>query len=233
MKILIGIQARSGSTRLPRKAFEMIAGRMMLDRVVEAGKAAASIIERKGDHDVMVAVLTPEGDPIVPEFRARANIEQGPEHDVLRRYALAAERHAPELIVRVTGDCPLIPPPLIAHLVGLTVEKGYDYLSNVDERIRTAIDGADCEVISSRLLEFADEHARTPYDREHVTTFLRRCPPEWARMGVAVNHHDLSGIKLSVDTPEDLERVRKHFETQFQKYNDAVRIYGKGAIHRL
>lgn len=233
MKVLIGIQARSGSTRLPRKAFELISGRTMLDRVIDSCKTAASIVEKRRGHKTTVAVLTPEGDPIAAEFKARVNVEQGPEHDVLERYRMAVEKHQPDLLVRITGDCPLIPPHLIAHLTGIAIDKEYDYFSNVDDRVRTSIDGADCEVISRKLFAYGVECAKEQHDREHVTTFLRRVPPIWARMGAAVNHYDLSGIKLSVDTPEDLERVRSHFETQFQKYNDAVRIYGNGAIHRL
>lgn len=232
MKILIGIQARSGSTRLPRKAFEMISGRMMLDRVIEACKYAASNIE-KGGHKCAVAVLTPTGDDIVEEFSNRVEIIEGPEHDVLSRYELAVEKHEPELTVRVTGDCPLIPAPLINYLTNLAITKGYDYISNADDRFRTAIDGADCEVISRRLFEYAFEFATRPRDREHVTTFIRESRPEWARYALAHNHFDLSDIKLSVDTKEDLERVRKAFESSFTKYQEAVKFYGKGAIHRL
>jgi spore coat polysaccharide biosynthesis protein SpsF len=232
MKILIAIQARSGSTRLPRKAFEMISGRMMLDRVIEACKFAGRSIE-KGGHKAAVAVLTPAGDPIVQEFGARVEIVEGPEHDVLERYAVAVERYNPELTVRVTGDCPLIPAPLIAYMTNLAINNGYDYISNCDERFRTSIDGSDCEVISRRLFEHAAEFAVKPYDREHVTPFIRRSPPEWARLALAVNHYDLSNIKLSVDTPEDLEAVRKAFEGSFSKYQEAIKVYGKGAIHRL
>jgi spore coat polysaccharide biosynthesis protein SpsF (cytidylyltransferase family) len=232
LRVLIGIQARSGSTRLPRKAFEMISGRMMLDRVIEAGKFAAANLEKNG-HKAIVAVLTPTNDPIVQEFRSRVEIVEGPEHDVLARYQVAAEKYDPELTVRITGDCPLIPAPLITYLTNLAINKGYDYISNADERFRTAIDGADCEVISRRLLDHTAELATRPHDREHVTPFIRRTPPEWARLGLAWNHFDLSGIKLSVDTQEDLERVRQAFETSFAKYQEAAKIYGKGAIHRL
>lgn len=233
MKILIGIQARSGSTRLPRKAFELISGRMMLDRVVDACRLAAQTIERRRGYEASVVVVTPTGDPIVQEFRKRVLIEEGPEHDVLSRYKVAVDKHQPDYLVRVTGDCPLIPGPLIAHLAEMAPFKNYDYFSNVDDRIRTAIDGADCEIISRRLFDYAAEHAASPYDREHVTTFIRKSPPEWAKMAVAINHHDLSKIKLSVDTPEDLERVRAAFEDQFRKFQDATKIYGKEAIHRL
>jgi spore coat polysaccharide biosynthesis protein SpsF (cytidylyltransferase family) len=232
MKVLIGIQARSGSTRLPRKAFELISGRMMLDRVVEACKNAAGFIEKSG-HRCSVAVLTPTGDPIVREFSPRVDVVEGPEMDVLGRYAVAVEKYDPEMTIRVTGDCPLIPPALISYMLGLAFKNNYDYLSNCDERFRTSIDGADVEVISRRLFEYCADAAVEAYDREHVTPLIRRAPPVWARLGLAVNHYDLSAIKLSVDTPDDLENVRKHFETAYSKLQGAMKIYGKGAIHRL
>lgn len=232
MKVLIGIQARSGSTRLPRKAFEMISGRMMLDRVIEACKSAAAYLE-KGGHKAHVAVLTPFGDPIVDEFKNRVEIIQGDEQDVLGRYAVGMNLHRPDYLIRITGDCPLIPPQLITHLFQIAANNGYDYISNSDERVRTSIDGADCEVISARMFDHTEKMARKGYDREHVTPYMRREPPEWAKPGFAINSFDLSGIKLSVDTQEDLERVRKHFESQFGKYQEAVKIYGKRATHRL
>lgn len=231
-KVLIGIQARSGSTRLPRKAFEMIGGRTMLDRVIDACKYAAARMEKSGV-TAHVAVLTPAGDPIVGEFSPRVDVVEGSEHDVLARYGTALQRYKPDLAVRITGDCPFIPAPLIAYLTGLAVTNGYDYISNCDERFRTSIDGSDCEVISARLFDYALECATKPYDREHVTPFMRRSPPPWARLATAVNHFDISHIKLSVDTEEDLERARRVFDMTFAKQQEAAKVYGKGGVHRL
>ncbi len=233
MRILIGIQARSTSERLPRKAFEMIYGRMMLDRVIDQCKFSAKSIEERNGHKVSVAVLTPIGDPIVSEFGTRVEIVEGPEHDVLSRYAIAVEKYDPELTVRITGDCPLIQAPFISHMTKIAIENGYDYFCNSDERFRTFIDGSDCEVISRRMFAYAADSAKESYDREHVTPFMRRAPPEWARLGLAVSRYDLSGIKLSVDTQEDLEAVRKSFENSYCKYQAALKVYGRGAIHQL
>lgn len=232
MKVLIGIQARSGSKRLPRKAFELISGKTMLGRVIETCEHAAGLIDKKGSR-CQVAVLTPEGDPIVNEFKRTVEVIQGPEQDVLARYARAAELHQPDLIVRITGDCPLIPGAFIAHMVSLADQRGYDYISNSDERFRTSIDGNDCEVFTLRMLQEADRMARAPYDREHVTPWMRKTPPDWARLGLAMNHFDLSPIKLSVDTIEDLERVRDAFESAFMKFQEAAKVYGRGCIHRI
>lgn len=233
--VLIAIQARSGSTRLPRKAFELISGKMLLDRVIDACKKAAPRINhlQGGSVRCKVAVLTPYGDPIATEFKSRCDILEGPEQDVLKRYCLALEKYEPEYVVRITGDCPMIPPHVISKLVSMAFHSGYDYVSNVDERFRTALDGADCEVISGRLLQTIGERAVSPSDREHVTPMIRREPPEWAKIGCVVNHFDDSAQKLSVDTPEDLARVRAAFEAANEKYRQAVMTFGHTQVHRI
>lgn len=231
MLVLIGIQARSGSTRLPRKAFEMISGRTMLDRVVETCKYAAVNIEKRS-HKAEVAVLTPSGDPIVDEYRSRVQIVEGSERDVLSRYRVAVDKYAPDYLVRITGDCPLIPGSLIAYMTDVAISRRYDYFSNSDERFRTSIDGSDVEVVSRRLFDYTADVATSDYDREHVTPLMRREPPSWAKLALAYNNFDMSDVKLSVDTQEDLERVRRAFEKSFVKYQEAIKVYGK-AIHRL
>lgn len=230
-RILIAIQARSGSTRLPRKAFELISGKMMLDRVIEACKKAASYSSQREKLAFRVVVVTPAGDPIVDVFQNRCDIVEGPEADVLARYRMALDRYDSDLVVRITGDCPLIPPYMISRIVSLAAQHGYDYISNVDPRFRTALDGVDCEVVSAKLLKELHARAVLPEDREHVTTMARREPPAWAKVGVVVSHFDHADLKLSVDTAEDLERVRKAHEAAANKYRDAIMTYGQTQVH--
>lgn len=233
-KILIAIQARSGSTRLPKKAFELIGGSRMLDHVIDNCKNSASYLSRRRGLDVSVevAVVTPVGDPIVNEFSSRCRIIEGSELDVLSRYAGAVHVYDPDYVVRITGDCPLIPAFIISKMVQLAVHNRYDYVSNVDD-FRTSLDGSDCEVMSRKMFEYIHDVASMPHDREHVTTIIRRCPPDWARIGAVVGYFDLSDLKLSVDTPEDLERVRKAYDSVNKRVMEAERRYGRQAIHRL
>ncbi len=237
INVLIGIQARSGSTRLPRKAFEDIGGKPMLDRVIEQCKRAALYVNtrpRNGFHmKCRVAVVTPYGDPIVSAFQSRCEVLEGPEHDVLSRYAMAVERFSADYLVRVTGDCPLIPPAIISKSIFVAKNNDYDYLSNVDERFRTSIDGTDCEIISRRLFDHIAKAAVDAKDKEHVTTMIRREPPQWAKMGVIIDPFDDSTTKLSVDTAEDLERVRRAFTNAHDKYLSAAEMFGQRAVHRL
>lgn len=234
-RVMIGIQARSGSTRLPRKAFELISGKMLLDRVIDACKSGAINAKNvsRGTVRAQVVVLTPEGDPIAREFKNRCEIVEGPEHDVLARYAIAANVLDPDFVVRVTGDCPLLPPFVVSKLITLARMNSYDYLSNVDEQHRTALDGADCEVMSRKMLDWLDEKAESTSEREHVTLLARQAPPDWAKIGCVVNHFDHSDLKLSVDTREDLERVRAAFEMAENKYELAARRFGAQAVHRI
>lgn len=232
--VLIGIQARSGSTRLPNKAFELISGRTMLDRVVESCKAAANFIEKRHPGTrVLLGVVTPTGDKIAGDFRGRVRVYEGDEFDVLSRYMVAVEASKPDYLVRITGDCPLIPPSVIEGTVNLALKYTYDYVSNVDEVCRTVIDGVDCEVMSRRAMDWLDEMAKTPLDREHVTPLIRKSPPDWCHHGVVMSSIDMAGVKLSVDTAEDLEKVRSAFASGYSKYQRACDKYGRARVHRL
>ena len=234
-KVLIGIQARSTSTRLPGKSLETVAGRTVTDWVVTHVKSAARYLTEHQGFGVTARamLLVPKGDALVKAMASQIEVFEGDEQDVLSRYARAAENHGSDWICRVTGDCPVISSYIVSKLVQLAVVQGYDYVSNVDERFRTTLDGHDCEVFSRSLLEDVDRRANLPADREHVTTMMRRDPPPWAKSGFVCGHIDLSWLKLSVDTPEDLDHVRRFFEAAREKYKRACNAFGKDQVHRL
>lgn len=234
--VLIGIQARSTSERLPEKCFKMIGDKMMLEHVLDSCKSAASYLNRhtaKTGVAVKVALLVPFRDPIEVKFARKSQIIQGPEHDVLSRYKSAADMTESDYIVRITGDCPLIPAWVISKHIKIAMLNSYDYLSNGNEGIRTSLDGIDCEVISKKLLDYIDDIACEPPDREHVTLMARRDPPSWARMGFVGGSFDFSNIKLSVDTEDDLERVRDEYRRVTEKNSAAERKYGRQSVHRI
>ena len=236
VKVLIAIQARSTSTRLPNKAFELIGRKPLLQHVISACNKAAQYTNNFATANgvfVDVALVIPEGDRIGQVFNKATSIIEGPEHDVLSRYFKAYEKTRPDYIVRITGDCPLIPPYLITKHIKTAQINSYDYLSNVDEKLRTSLDGWDCEVISGRALEWLNKTATDPKDREHVTTLIRKQHPAWAKIGHVISYVDLSGLKLSVDTQEDLERVRAQYEKLQASAETAANIYGPNCVHRL
>jgi spore coat polysaccharide biosynthesis protein SpsF (cytidylyltransferase family) len=236
-RVAIGIQARSTSERLPSKVFADVCGKPMLKWVIDAAKDAAGYLNRPGPSkniEVSVTLLIPTGDPIKAAFGDNVRIIEGDEHDVLSRYQKLAEYHNADYVVRITGDCPLIPPPVITKAVHVAVKNRVDYVSNVDERLRVSFDGMDCEVISRSLLEFAHVNATSKADREHVTTFMRRVGlPAYFTTAHIIGYVDLAGFKLSVDTEEDLERVRAHKAKILDALNTAEVLSGSRSLHRF
>jgi spore coat polysaccharide biosynthesis protein SpsF (cytidylyltransferase family) len=232
---VIGIQARSTSKRLPAKVFEPLGKKSVLRHVIDACYGSSLYINNYGTKKIWVdvALCVPDGDPMKGRFSDQMPLVEGPEHDVLARYLKLLSEFKADYVVRITGDCPLIPSFVISKCITVAVMNQYDYLSNVDERVRTTMDGWDCEVISKRLLEYVGDTATDTYDREHVTTFIRSHPPDWIKQGMIINFLDLSHLKLSVDTEEDLERVRAEHGKIEGALERAEQIFGKRNVHRL
>lgn len=224
-KVFIGIQARSTSSRLPGKGMMLLGPRTITQHVIDACHESAGFIQKTANAEVTVGLVVPQGDPLAAEYKGKIPVFEGSEHDVLGRYGVAMNQLNPDYLVRITGDCPLIPPYIITTLVRKAITGNLDYCSNVDERCRTDLDGWDCEVVSSRAFIHIFENAHERLDREHVTTYLRRKPPRWARIGAVIGFVDLSKIKLSVDTEKDLEEARKQYD-ELQRKVSAARQAG-------
>lgn len=236
-RVAIGIQARSTSQRFPSKVFSDICGKPMLQWVIDAAKDAASYINSPATSnsiEVAVYLLTPKGDPIKQAFQDKVRVLEGDEFDVLSRYKDLKDFSNADFIVRITGDCPLIPPPVIAKAINVAVRNNIDYVSNVDERLRVSFDGMDVEVISKSLLDYTHFNATDKSDREHVTTFIRKSglSPNFSIAHI-VGYVDLAGLKLSVDTEADLERVREQKSKILNALNKAESLSGRRSLHRF
>ena len=235
-KVVIAIQARSTSKRFPRKVFELIDGKPMLEHVFDRCKEAQKYLTRhthKTGIGVHIAIVCPYGDPIAEEFKHLCRVVEGPEDDVLARYQIAATEMGADFIVRITSDCPLIPNFTISKMIKVATMNDADYTSNVFPEVRTACDGTDCEVVSRRALTFAHENAKDMRDREHVTPYIRHSAPKDFNFCHVVGFFQHSHIKLSVDTLEDLERVRAEFANVNKCIKIAERLHGKYSVHRF
>ena len=220
---MICVQARSTSTRLPGKCLEMIDTKTMTEHVLDACHNTAKYINKnthKHGLNAFVVLLVPVGDSLADHFNDEI-IFEGPEHDVLSRFMLAVNEYHPNYVVRLTADCPLMSPPLITKHIMCASKDGLDYCSNVDDDFRTFIDGWDVEVMSLEMMCWLDKNATTDYDREHVTPLARKAPPRWAQIGAVLSAIDFSDVKLSVDTAEELERVRLNRKSVNAKINRA------------
>ena len=195
-----------GSTRLPGKVLQDVAGMTMLQRVVERA--------RRSQHSssTMVATTTLDRDTaIVSECEALGvAVFRGPEDDVLDRYYRAAKSADADAVVRVTSDCPLLDPEVLDRVVQTYLQDGPDYASNTVER--TYPRGLDVEIFSMHSLESAWQEASDPADRVHVTPYFYRNPDRFRNIQVTADR-DFSGLRWTVDTTEDLTLVRRVYET--------------------
>ena len=195
-RVVAIIQARMGSKRLPGKVMMDIAGKPMLQRVIERVKLAKTV-------DQVVATVPSEEREA---FRTLCNdcnvaVVGGPEDDVLDRYQRAAAASRADVIVRITADCPLIDPDVIDAVVEAHFTYKRDYTSNTLDR--TYPRGLDVEVFTRALLERAAEEATDPHDREHVTPWMHN-----GEMNSVATGGTDGTINWSVNTQKDLDRVR-------------------------
>lgn len=209
--VAIGVQARSGSKRLPGKSLALIEDSTMVDLVVSCARQSAKFLNQRQDKlglKVDYCLLIPNDDPIKEVMDEASMIIEGPEDNVLERYRLMTRKLNPDYVVRITGDCPLLIPSLISKHILTAVHEKLDYCSNSFDEMRTMPDGYDCEVMSRRLMEWLFENAETREEKEHVTIMAKTSPPPWLKSGVIIGHNDFSHIKFSVDTKEELDFVR-------------------------
>jgi spore coat polysaccharide biosynthesis protein SpsF len=209
--VLIGIQARTNSTRLPGKINLELEGKTILQHVIDACDHAAEFLNRNHEKTgvlAKVAVLAPFKDPLIQRYRDRTMVKHYdiPEWDCLTRYVRAAQDYRADYVVRITADCVFTKSYLISRCVKAATRFGYDYTSNV--LIRTFMEGLDVEVVSKPFLENLDQWSYPSAEiREHVTTLASKCGVDPYTVCHILDDIDMSGIKTSIDTMEDYERA--------------------------
>lgn len=208
-KIIAIIQARMTSSRLPGKVMKDIAGHPMIFHVVNRVRES-NLIDQ-----MIIATTTEQTDNEIVSFCHDNQIAcfRGHPFDVLDRFYHAALENNADVIVRITADCPLMDANLIDELLQDFFVSGVDFAAN---RLpppwkRSYPIGLDIEIATFSALERAWQEAESTFEREHVMPYLYDQP---GRFKVLVKHHDpdYGARRLTVDTPQDLEFVRKIFD---------------------
>jgi spore coat polysaccharide biosynthesis protein SpsF len=204
------IQARTDSTRLPNKALLDLQGKPLIIHVVERMKHTTLINElilatTSRSIDIpLTKLIENQG---VPVFRGDCD-------DVLDRYYKAARQYKAKVVVRITGDCPLIDPRIADLVIQFFLQHDYDYVTN---RLHpTYPDGLDVEVFSFDALEKAWKNATLSSEREHVTSFIWKHPNQFTLYNIK-NPVDYSSYRWTVDQEEDLLFVREIFKRLYTK----------------
>lgn len=201
-KVIAIIQARMTSTRLPGKVMMAIGKRPMLSYMVERARAAQMIDK------IVIATSDDSSDDAVSDFCEKEDVlcYRGSLEDVLGRYYRAAKQFNADVIVRLTGDCPLIDPKIIDEVTNLYLTGNYDFVGNTTPPKWTFPIGMDVEVFSFESLRRAWREAKDLADREHVTFYFWKNPDIFSiyRCNLA---KDMSNYRLAVDYPQDFKLI--------------------------
>ncbi|MDO8430349.1 MAG: glycosyltransferase family protein [bacterium] len=207
------IQARMGSTRLQGKVLKKVLGKTMLEYQIERVKRAKTI------NQIILATTTNSENKKIIQLAQKLKVRAfaGSENDVLDRYYQAATRFGiDDVIVRLTGDCPLTDPNIIDRVVRfyLKNKKSCQYANNVDPP--TFPDGMDVEVFSFNILKEAWQKADLLSEREHVTPYIRNHPEKFKIKNLK-SRKDLSRPRLVLDNKEDFILIGKIFTALYPK----------------
>jgi spore coat polysaccharide biosynthesis protein SpsF len=202
--ILAILQARTSSSRLPRKALLPLAGAPMIVRQIERVRRARRIDR------LVVATSDDASDDALAHTLAAAGVavHRGPLDDVLARFTGALAAFGPaDHVVRLTGDCPLADPAVIDATIERVTGADADYGSNTPPDApfpdgRSFPKGLDVECMKAGALTAAAARAATPEEREHVTWALHR-RPDLYRQAFLSQAADEGEVRWTVDYPDD------------------------------
>jgi len=193
------------SSRLPGKVLAPVLDEPMIGRQLERLNrvrgldrlVVATSIDQSDD--ALVAYLAGIGVPVI----------RGSLDDVLDRFISALDEYDPEVVVRLTADCPLTSPAVVDRVIAEFHESGLDYVSNTLQP--TYPDGLDVEVVTADALRWVAANSDDVHEREHVTLGVYRRPDRF-RVANVRGDEDLSYLRWTVDEPDDLAFARAVYE---------------------
>lgn len=221
MKILAIVQARMGSNRLPGKVIKPILGKPMILYTLDRLKKSRYI------NEIVLATSTNDReDPLVQVVSQKGySIFRGEEDNVLKRYVDTYKEYGSDIIVRITGDCPLIDSHIVDNVISYYLINDYDYVRlDVPD---TFIRGFDVEVFSSEALVKAyGEVSKIGEDRykEHVTLYMYKNKDKFKIGYVKGDKLYSKDYRLCVDTEEDFEVVKRIYEYFKDEYVGARNV---------
>lgn len=224
MKIHVFLQARMGSSRLPGKIMLNLEDKKVLEHDINRIKKSKYI------DDIIVCTTTEKKDDIIEKFCSDNNIKyfRGSENNVLDRYYQASLIYKPDIIVRITSDCPMIDPNIIDDMIenyklNINTSPYYSPKYFDPNKSHNFPDGFNPEIFTFKILKEAWNNATSDYDKEHVGPYMKR------KYGILeyeiklTNKYEnlkFENLHLSLDTEKDYELLKNIFHNIYAKNND-------------
>ena len=208
-KIVAVVEARMTSSRLPGKVLLPAAGRPLLGDLVGNRRRVASFEE------LLIVTTANDTDQALADFSGAYGVTcfRGSENDVMARVLGAGEAAHADIVVNITGDCPLIDPLLTEQTVRMFLNNRCDYATN--GHVHTFPGGYAVQVYRLETLRRSASMTEDMVEREHVTLHMRRHPDIFRHVYlVAPPDQHWPEIDLSLDEEADyllLKRIFEHF----------------------
>jgi spore coat polysaccharide biosynthesis protein SpsF (cytidylyltransferase family) len=211
--IPIIIQARLNSTRLPKKVLTRINGIPLLEYLLNR------LTKNFDKSQIFIATSNQHEDNPIHQYCINNDffVFRGLLMNVAKRMLDAAKKINARSFVRINGDSPLIDPLIIQQAIKIYKKGNYDLVTNTFPRSYPI--GQSVEVIRTSTFEYVYEKMSSSGHFEHVTKFYYDYPDEY-QIRNFLNKGDLSSYRLVVDTPKDLERLKKIIGTMVRPYTD-------------
>ena len=165
-KVVLIIQARMGSKRLPGKSMLDLAGEPLIGRILERVKKCKSF------DDIILAIPSSSENKILRSIALNygINIFEGSEDDLVERYFEAALNYKADFVARLPADNPTPEPFEIDKLVNFHLKNNsLGFSSNLSPFYSSGYpDGIGVEIFSFALLKEVFQNSKTSSKREHV-----------------------------------------------------------------
>ena len=207
MNVIVIIQARMGSSRLPGKVMKPLGNTDVLTYDIERCRAIQGISE------VIVATSSLPQDDAIAAWCGERQVAfyRGSECDVLDRYVQCAKMYKPDYVMRVTSDCPFIDYELASEMVHLMEQERKEIVLLNGEMPR----GLAVEIISYDALCRIHEVGQEARHREHVTYYAYEFKEQFDTVTFDVPENRLyPKYRITLDTEEDyalITKVAEHF----------------------
>ncbi|MGA1794831.1 MAG: N-acetylneuraminate synthase family protein [bacterium] len=209
-RIIALVAVRMKSTRLPKKALADIEGYTAIERLVNNLKPSQYIDE------IVLATSTNEGDDPIEDLAKEKGLAffRGHEDNVVKRFLDAARSFNTDIVVRATGDCPMLSHELADYLIESHLRSGADYTGFESNTVPV---GTFSEVITASALERLGNTNMDLNYTEYLTYYFRNNPNLFS-VNIAPPPNELynrPGYRMTLDYIEDLEffrRVYAHFK---------------------
>ncbi|MED1748080.1 cytidylyltransferase domain-containing protein [Bacillus zhangzhouensis] len=197
--VLFVIQARMGSTRLPKKVMKPIGGMALIDVIVERVKQSNHYNHKT--QNLMIATTVEAEDDLLAHYCLSKGYKvfRGSETDVLQRFAQIVRQFEPQTVVRLTGDNPFIDPALLSKMLEKHRQEKADYTYTNGTPL-----GISGEMIDAPILSEIDNFPLSQPEREHVTLYIRKHPEQFhLQLFTPPKELAYPAYRFTIDTEED------------------------------